>query len=89
MKYISINNEDQILTPTKLGKSIYDVVNQSIPSLLRPELTSSWEKGLGMIANGEIQSDEYTKKLEGYIMRNTQLVNPFIIYNIIKYHGNE
>ncbi len=72
--YISLNKKTQILTPTLLGESIYDVVYQSIPSLLKPELTASWEKGLGMIANGEIQSDEYMVKLEDYIKKNTQKV---------------
>lgn len=72
--YIALNTKTQILTPTILGESIYDVVNNSIPSLLRPELTASWEKGLGMIANGEIQTDEYMQKLESYIKKNTQRV---------------
>lgn len=72
--YISLNEKTQILTPTSLGESIYDVVYASIPSLLKPELTASWEKGLGMIANGEIQSDEYMVKLEAYIRKNTQKV---------------
>ncbi|MGO1712851.1 MAG: DNA topoisomerase, partial [Senegalia sp. (in: firmicutes)] len=74
INYINLNNKTQILTPTNLGESIYDVVNESIPSLLRPELTASWEKGLEMIESGEIESQEYMKKLESYIKRNTQKV---------------
>lgn len=74
INYIKLNKKTQILTPTPLGESIYDVVNESIPSLLRPELTASWEKGLGMIANGEIKSDEYMLKLESYIRKHTQKV---------------
>lgn len=74
IKYIKLNKKTQILTPTLLGESIYDVVKESIPSLLRPELTASWEKGLGMIANGDIQQDEYITKLEAYIKKNTQRV---------------
>lgn len=73
--YIALNDKTQILTPTDLGQSIYDVVKRSIPSLLRPELTASWEKGLGMIANGEIRPDEYMVKLEDYIRKNTALAN--------------
>ncbi len=72
--YISLNNKTQILVPTKLGEEIYNVVIRSIPSLLRPELTASWEKGLGMIENGEIQPAEYMQKLEGYIRKNTKNV---------------
>ncbi|ABR47352.1 DNA topoisomerase, type IA, central domain protein [Alkaliphilus metalliredigens QYMF] len=74
ISYIALNKKTQILTPTSLGESIYDVVDESIPSLLKPELTASWEKGLGMIANGEIQCDEYMIKLEAYIRKNTQKV---------------
>lgn len=72
--YIALNNKTQILTPTILGEAIYDVVKSSIPSLLRPELTASWEKGLGMITNGEIESQEYMTKLEAYIIKNTDRV---------------
>ena len=72
--YIDLNNKTQILCPTTLGEMIYDVVNQSIPTLLKPELTASWEKGLRLIANGELKSDEYMVKLESYITKNTQNV---------------
>ena len=46
---------------------IYDVVNCSIRSLLNPELTASWEKGLTYVANGDITSDEYMKKLNHFV----------------------
>ncbi|MCR3922740.1 MAG: DNA topoisomerase, partial [Firmicutes bacterium] len=72
--YIDLNNKSQILSPTTLGEMIFDVVNQSIPTLLKPELTASWEKGLNLIANGEIKSDEYMIKLESYITKNTKKV---------------
>lgn len=69
--YIDLNKKTQILTPTALGEMIYDVVNKSIPTLLKPELTASWEKGLRLISTGEIESDEYMVKLESYITKNT------------------
>lgn len=74
IKYINLNKKTQILTPTVMGEMIYDTVNKSIPSLLKPELTASWEKGLTMISNGEISPEEYMQKLESYIKRNTQNV---------------
>lgn len=74
INYIDLNKKNQILTPSKLGEMIYDVVNKSIPSLLKPELTASWEKGLSLISNGEIKSDEYMVKLESYITKNTKRV---------------
>lgn len=74
INYIALNKKTQILTPTELGEAIFDVVLISIPSLLRPELTASWEKGLSMIADGEIKNEEYMIKLEGYIKKNTDKV---------------
>ena len=35
--------------------------------MLNPQLTASWEKGLEMVANKEIKSDEFMVKLEKYI----------------------
>lgn len=72
--YIDLNKKTQILTPSVLGEMIYDVVNRSIPTLLKPELTASWEKGLSLISNGELKSEEYMVKLEAYIKKNTQKV---------------
>ena len=53
-KYLALNKTTQIVTPTMMGEMIYDVVDHSIRSLLNPELTASWEKGLTYVANGEI-----------------------------------
>ena len=67
IKYIALNKKTQIITPTLLGENIFDVVNVSIRSLLNPELTASWEKGLTYVANGEITSEEYMGKLEHFV----------------------
>lgn len=72
--YIKLNSKTQILTPTKLGEMIYAVVYKSVGSLLNPALTASWEKGLNMVANGEINSKEYMDKLEAYIDKNIRKV---------------
>ena len=53
-KYIALNKKTQIVTPTFLGEIIYDVVYYSINSLLRAEMTASWEKGLSGVADGTI-----------------------------------
>lgn len=73
-KYLGLNKKTQIVTPTLEGEMIYDVVDHSIRSLLNPELTASWEKGLTYVAEGEITSDEYMKKLEHFIVSRTRLV---------------
>ncbi len=74
--YITINTKTQIITPTKKGEVIYDVVNLSMPDMLNPKLTASWEKGLDMVAKKEIKSEEFMKKLETYI--NTK-VNKLVV----------
>ena len=48
---------------------IYDVVDHSIRPLLNPELTASWEKGLTYVADGDITSDEYMKKLDDFCIK--------------------
>ena len=70
-KYIALNNKTQIITPTQLGEAVYDTVNCSIPRLLDPKLTASWEKGLTGVADGNISTDEYMQKLSAFIVNNT------------------
>ena len=67
IKYMQINSKTQIITPTKKGEYIYDIVKQSMPDMLNPKLTASWEKGLDMVAKKEIEPDEFMVKLENYI----------------------
>lgn len=73
-RYIALNKKTQVLSPTLLGEMIFDVVNSSIRSLLNPELTASWEKGLTYVAEGTITPDEYMQKLEAFIRRHTENV---------------
>ncbi|MCI8482931.1 MAG: type IA DNA topoisomerase [Lachnospiraceae bacterium] len=70
-KYLALNKKTQVITPTLLGEMIYDVVNGSIRSLLNPELTASWEKGLTYVAEGSITPQEYMGKLEHFIKSRT------------------
>lgn len=72
IKYLSLNKKTQVITPTLLGEMIFDVVEHSIRSLLNPELTASWEKGLTYVAKGDITSEEYMIKLENFIKSRTQ-----------------
>ena len=67
IQYIDINNKTQIITPTKKGEMIYDITLKSIPDMLNPNLTASWEKGLDMVAKKEIDSATFMEKLEKYI----------------------
>ncbi len=67
INYIKINSKTQIITPTEKGEAIYDIVNLSMPDMLNPELTASWEKGLDMVAKKEIEPSIFMEKLEKYI----------------------
>ena len=67
IKYININTKTQIITPTLKGEVIYDIIYKSIPDMLNPDLTASWEKGLDMVAKKEIGPEVFMEKLEKYI----------------------
>lgn len=72
IQYLALNKKTQVITPTLLGEMIFDVVNASIRSLLSPELTASWEKGLTYVSEGSITPQEYMEKLERFIRSWTQ-----------------
>ncbi len=74
IKYLSLNKKTQIITPTLRGELVNDVVINSIPSLLNPDLTASWEKGLTGVADGSISEDEYMEKLRAFIVDKTDKV---------------
>ena len=65
--YIAINTKTQIITPTEKGEKIYDIVFMSMPDMLNPRLTASWEKGLEMVSSKQIEPNEFMTKLESYI----------------------
>lgn len=67
INYISLNKKTQILTPSVKGEKVFDIVKKSIPDMLNPELTASWEKGLTMVAEGNLKKEEFQEKLENYV----------------------
>ena len=71
IKYLALSKKTQIITPTLQGEMVYDVVDHSIKSLLNPELTASWEKGLTYVAEGSISPDEYMEKLDQFVAGRT------------------
>ncbi|MFR0985547.1 MAG: DNA topoisomerase [Frisingicoccus sp.] len=74
IKYLALNKKTQIITPTKLGEMVYDVVDSSLRALLNPELTASWEKGLNYVAEGTITPEEYMEKLDHFVTVRTEYV---------------
>lgn len=71
INYLKLNKKTQIITPTQMGEMIYDVVDSSIRSLLNPELTASWEKGLTYVEEGTTTEEEYMNILADFVKRNT------------------
>lgn len=69
--YLLLNKKTQIITPTKYGEMIYEIVGTSIRSLLDPKLTASWEKGLTMVAEGDIKPSEYSQKMDDFVVKHT------------------
>ena len=71
INYLKLTKSNQIITPTQMGEMIYVVVESSIRSLLNPELTASWEKGLTYVEQGNTTEKEYMDILEEFVSRNT------------------
>ena len=71
IKYLTLNQKTQVITPALLGEMVYDVVDHSIRQLLNPELTASWEKGLTYVSEGSITPEEYMQKLERFVAGRT------------------
>ena len=66
-----------------------------MPDMLNPKLTASWEKGLNMVANKEIQADIFMEELERYIKGKTaralekkQYINPPRMYKDVPLQKN-
>ncbi len=74
IRYLELNKKTQVITPSLLGEMVFDVVAHSIRSLLNPELTASWEKGLNYVAEGQITAEEYMNKLTRFVEGHTNNV---------------
>ncbi len=73
-EYICLDKKNQQLSPSLLGEKIVQILWNSIPSLLNPTLTASWEKGLSYVEEGKIEEKEYMEKLEDFVRKNTEKV---------------
>lgn len=69
--YLNLNKKTQVLSPEKFGEMIFEVVSMTVPALLNPKMTASWEKGLDGITRGTVRMDDYRGKLEDFIHRET------------------
>lgn len=71
INYIGLNKKTQILTPKPAGEMVYNALHHSMPQILNPRLTASWELGLSRVENGTVSRDEYMKKLSNFIIKLT------------------
>lgn len=69
--YLNLNKKTQILTPENLGEMIFEVVSLTVPALLNPQMSASWEKGLDGITRGTVDFWDYRTKLEDFIRKET------------------
>lgn len=69
ISYLELNKKSQIITPTMKGELVCSIVRYSMPAMLSPKLTASWEKGLSGVAEGSITEEEYQKKLEDFVKK--------------------
>ncbi|MBR5739656.1 MAG: hypothetical protein IKY02_06665 [Lachnospiraceae bacterium] len=72
--YLAIQSKTQVVTPRERGELIFEIVNASLPSLLNPDLTASWEKGLGYVSDGTITENEYLVKMTDFVRARTEKV---------------
>lgn len=70
--YLNLNKKSQVLTPKNLGEMIFEVVSMTVPALLNPKMTASWEKGLDGITRGTVDFWDYRGKLEDFIRKETE-----------------
>lgn len=77
--YIDVNSKTQVLTPTNKGDLIYKVVKYTMPDMLNPELTASWEKGLELVASKEIEPNIFMEKLEKYVKDKVNRIKASVI----------
>ena len=69
--YLNLNKKSQVLSPETMGEMVFEVVSMTVPALLNPRMTASWEKGLDGITRGTVIMEDYREKLEDFIRKET------------------
>lgn len=69
--YLALQKKTQVLSPQPMGEMVYEVVNMTVPALLNPKMSASWEKGLDGITRGTVEMEDYRQKLEAFIRSET------------------
>ena len=83
--YLNLNKKTQVLSPERLGEMIYEVVDMTVPALLNPRMTASWEKGLDGITRGTVEFSDYREKLEDFIRKETvSMINQNLTEELVR-----
>ncbi len=84
-EYIDIDKKTQIITPSKLGESMYDIVKDNVPQMLSPKMTASWEKGLAQVEQGTTSAAQYRAASEKFVKQAVEVIKakeaPVATYN--------
>lgn len=88
-KYINLDKKTQILSPTMIGEMIAEIVLMITPTLLSPEFTASWEKGLSQIEDGNVSATTYRDKLTAYVSNETNTIKNYTNLQLVKDKLNE
>lgn len=72
--YISLQKKTQVLTPTGIGEAVYKYVQMTVPSMLSPRMTASWEKGLSQIEDGSLLAPRYRATMEKFVTDSVNLI---------------
>lgn len=73
LEYIGLERKTQVYSRTKVGEEVYNIVKNTIPSLLNPKMTASWQLGLKQIENGKITKQDFLNKLYAFIKEKVEL----------------
>lgn len=73
-KYIALNRKTQIITPTSIGEALCDIVAETVPQMLSPKMTASWEKGLSQVESGEIPASRYRAIMEDFVRKAVERI---------------
>lgn len=72
--YINLQKKTQTLTPTGVGEAVYKYVQMTVPSMLSPRMTASWEKGLSQIEDGSLPAARYRSTMEKFVSDSVSLI---------------
>ena len=72
--YIALNKKTQIITPTTIGEALFDIVSETVPQMLSPKMTASWEKGLSQVERGEISASRYRAIMEDFVRKSVERI---------------